>query len=354
MSTTFNVGILGATGAVGQKFVRILNNHPWFTITKLGASERSAGKLYKDAVHWIDDTTMPEAVGNMQVTTCEPKHFGDVDFVFSGLDSSVAEHTEQAFAGAGYPVISNAKNHRMFDHVPLLVPEVNPDHTRMIEAQEFHPGGKGWIVTNPNCVCIPLSMALRPLQDTFGVKRIIMTSLQAISGSGYPGVASLDILGNVLPHIGGEEDKIIEEPQKLLGSLSDKNTIENAEIRIDATATRVPTIDGHLISAYTELSKQPGSQQELEQAFKDWENPIAGLDLPSAPNEAVHVYDDPFHPQPRLDAMRDGGMQLGVGKLTLNDRGDVSFVAMAHNTLRGAAGGAVLNAELLVKQGYLK
>ena len=354
MSHVFQVGILGATGAVGQKFTRLLNQHPWFTIKKMGASERSAGKPYKKAVHWIEDVPLQNEVADLIVTTCEPEHFEGVDFVFSGLDSSVALETEQAFARAGIPVISNAKNHRMFDQVPLLVPEVNPKHTAQIEKQNFHPEGKGWIVTNPNCVCVPLAMALRPLYDTFGVERVIMTSLQAVSGSGYPGVPSLDILGNVLPHIGGEEDKIVTEPNKLLGKLADDGSIKQAEIQIDATATRVPTIDGHLLTVFAELENEAASQSALEQAFDHWENPIAKYDLPSAPAEPIHVHQDSMHPQPRIDAWRDKGMQLGIGRLEHINSKKVRFVALAHNTVRGAAGGAILNAELLAEQGYFK
>lgn len=348
----FNAGILGATGAVGQKFIRLLDGHPWFRVKALGASGRSAGKKYREAAHWIEETEIPEDVAQMDVTLCDPGAFEGVDFVFSGLDSSVATDIERAFAEAGIPVISNAKNYRMFDSVPLLVPEVNPDHIELIESQQFTDDGSGWIVTNPNCVCVPLAMALRPLYDAFGIVSVIVTSLQAVSGAGYPGVPSLDILGNAVPFIGGEEDKIVTEPLKMLGKLSG-NKVEDALFGIQATAVRIPTVNGHLLSVAVRLENPPSDIANVRAAFENWENPIGDLNLPSSPGKPIRLYHEDRFPQPRLHATRGNGMQLGVGRLRAGSVFDVSFMALAHNTIRGAAGGAILNAELLVKKGYL-
>lgn len=349
-----NVGILGATGAVGQKFIRLLANHPWFTVKALGASERSAGKPYRKAAHWIEPTDIPGDVADIEVKNCEPAHFSGVDFVFSGLDSSVATGVERTFAEAGIPVISNAKNYRMDESVPLLIPEINPEHIGLIDTQTFTHDGSGWIVTNPNCVCVPLAMSLRPFYDAFGIESVVVTSMQAVSGAGYPGVASLDILENVVPYIGGEEDKIHTEPLKILGSWNrDTKKIEPADFPVQATAVRVPTIEGHLLSVAVKLDNQPRDIKDVREAVSSWANPIAEFELPTAPEHPVHLYDDPRFPQPRLHAGREGGMQLGIGRLRKGSVADLSYLALAHNTIRGAAGGAILNAELLVQKGYL-
>ncbi|TVQ06232.1 MAG: aspartate-semialdehyde dehydrogenase [Balneolaceae bacterium] len=348
----YSVGVLGATGAVGQKFIRLLQNHPWFTIKALGASGRSAGKAYKDAANWIESTPIPAEIADIIVKDCTAAEFAGIDFVFSGLDSSVATEIEGEFAKAGIPVISNAKNYRTHPNVPLLVPEVNPDHIDLIKTQTFTEDGSGWIVTNPNCVVIPLVMSLRPLFDNFGVKSVILTSLQAISGAGYPGVPSLDILGNVIPFIGGEEPKIADEPLKLLGKLKD-NTVEFADFPIQATATRVPVLNGHFLSVTVELENPPADINDAINAMKTWKSPISDLGLPSAPAYPLSIYDDPRYPQPRLHADSENGMQTAVGRVRPSNVFDISYVAMAHNTIRGAAGGAILNAELLVKKGYL-
>tara|TARA_R110002124_G_scaffold149259_5_gene315356 strand:- start:5459 stop:6508 length:1050 start_codon:yes stop_codon:yes gene_type:complete len=340
------VGILGATGAVGQKFIRLLQNHPWFKIEALGASERSVGKKYKQATNWIEDVSLPDYVAEMTVANCKPDQFKNVDFVFSGLDASVAGDIEGAFAKAGIPVISNAKNFRMDETVPLLVPEVNPDHIALIKNQIFTIDGSGWIVTNPNCVAVPLSLALKPLHDAFGIDTVILTTMQAVSGAGYPGVPSLDILGNVVPFISGEEPKIKPETQKLLASFSD-GKLSQPEIKLSATATRVPTINGHMIAATVKLQKSPSSIEDVKKAIQNWKNPIADLDLPSSPKEVIKLHEDDRYPQPRLHADQENGMQLHMGRLRKSEVFDISFVAMAHNTIRGAAGGAILNAELL-------
>lgn len=347
-----NVGILGATGAVGQKFIRLLETHPWFTISSLGASKRSAGKKYKQAAHWIEKTELPSNASDIVVTECIPSEFADVDFVFSGLDSSVAGDIEKSFAEAGIPVISNAKNYRTHEQVPLLVPEVNPDHAELITKQSFSKNGDGWIVTNPNCVSVPLSMSLKPLDDAFGIDSVVVTSMQSISGAGYPGVPSLDILANIVPYIGGEEDKVETESTKLLGRLN-KNSIAYRDFPIQATAVRVPTVDGHLLSVSVSLETKPESIDEVRKAFTDWKNPIAELDLPSSPETPVRLYEEDRHPQPRLHADREGGMQTAVGRLRKAKVMDIGYVTMAHNTIRGAAGGAILNAELLAAKEYL-
>ncbi len=347
------VGILGATGAVGQKFIRLLQGHSWFEIAALGASERSVGKKYKDAANWIEDVNLPDYIADMTVSTCTPDSFTDVDFVFSGLDSSVATEIEGDLAKAGIPVISNAKNYRQDPSVPLLVPEVNPDHIELIKTQTFTEDGSGWIVTNPNCVAVPLSLALKPIYDAFGIEALQVTTMQAISGAGYPGVASLDILGNVVPFIGGEEPKIAPETQKLLGALKD-GVIERSSYPVDATCTRVPTLNGHMAAVNVKLAKKPASFDEVKKAILNFINPIADLGLPSAPKEVIKLHDRVNYPQPRLHADQEGGMQLHMGRLREAEIFDVSFVCMAHNTIRGAAGGAILNAELLVKKGFLK
>ena len=350
---SFKVGILGATGAVGQKFVRLLQDHPWFRIGALGASERSAGKLYRDAVNWIENVELPDEIGKMTVTECLPAAMGGVDFVFSGLDASVATEIEQAFAAAGIPVISNAKNFREHPDVPLLVPEVNPDHIELIRRQTFSTNATGFIVTNPNCVCVPLVMALRPLYDSFGIESVIMTSMQSVSGAGYPGVPSLDILGNIVPYIGGEEEKIMSEPMKLLGTKQADGTIKPANFPIQATAVRVPVIEGHLLSVAVTFSNKPARLSDVKEALLAWKNPLEAMNLPFSPETALKLYDEPRFPQPGRHAGAGNGMQVSVGRLREGSVFDVSFIALGHNTIRGAAGGAILNAELLVNEGYL-
>lgn len=349
---TFQVGILGATGAVGQKFVRLLEDHPWFKIKALGASERSAGKKYGEAAHWIEATELPADTAPLEVNECDPAKFEGVDFVFSGLDSSVAEGIERNFAEAGIPVISNAKNYRMHDQVPLLIPEINPDHAELIKKQSFHNEGRGWIVTNPNCVSVPLSMSLKPLHDAFGIESVVVTSMQSVSGAGYPGVSSMDIMANVVPYISGEESKVQTEATKVLGSLTDDSIAFN-DFPIQATAVRISTIEGHLLSVSVKLKNKPSTLEEARQAFTDWKSPIADMDLPSSPTNPIRLYTEDRYPQPRLHAERENGMQTAVGRLRKGTVLDLGYVTMAHNTIRGAAGGAILNAELLAAREYL-
>lgn len=343
----YKVGILGATGAVGQKFVEILDSHPWFDVTALAASERSAGKVYKHAANWIGSRPIPPAVADMEVVDTVPDL--DCDFVFSGLDAGVAEELESSFAHAGYPVISNARVFRMHDDVPLLIPEINPDHTALIERQDW--GSGGYIVTNPNCSTVGLSCALRPLVDAFEVDQVQVVTMQALSGAGYPGVASLDVLANVVPYIGGEEEKMATEPRKILGRLGN-GAVEPASMRVSAQCNRVPVLDGHLEC----ISVKFGGHVEAEdvrRAFLGFRSPIDSYELPSSPEHLFQVFDDPRFPQPRRHAEHGRGMMVSIGRIRSCEVLDVKFVALVHNTIRGAAGGAVLNAELLIKQGYL-
>ena len=339
------VGILGATGAVGQKFVELLDGHPDFEIAALAASERSAGKPYREAASWVGSTEMPEAVAEMEVGLCEPGL--DCDFVFSGLDASVAGEIERRFAEAGIPVISNARNHRMDPAVPLLIPEVNPDHTALVDRQPT----PGWIVTNPNCSTVGLVMALKPLVDAFGVEAVSVVTMQALSGAGYPGVSALDALGNVVPFIGGEEEKMAAEPLKLLGTLED-GAIRPAAFPISAQCNRVPVLDGHLECVSVRL-RDAASPKAVADALASFESPLAGLRLPTAPERPLRVFEDERFPQPRRHAGAGGGMQVSVGRVRACPVLGVKFVVLSHNTVRGAAGGAILNAELLAAQGRL-
>ena len=348
MDVRFRVGILGATGAVGQKFIELLDGHPWFEITALAASERSAGKPYREAANWIGSAEIPPEIAAMEVAEAAPGL--DCDFVFSGLDASAAGEIERAFAEAGYPVISNARNYRMHDDVPLLIPEINPDHAALVRKQQWGAEG-GFIVTNPNCSTVGLVCALAPLDAAFGVEAVQVTTMQALSGAGYPGVASLDALANVVPYIGGEEDKLATEPLKLLGTLRD-GMIEPAAFVVSAQCNRVPVLDGHLECISVKLAGDPDAEA-VRAAFEGFESPIAGLDLPTAPAEILHVFDDARFPQPRRHAGLGGGMTVAVGRVRPCPVLGIKFVALVHNTVRGAAGGAILNAELLIRQGYL-
>ncbi|MCH8558719.1 MAG: aspartate-semialdehyde dehydrogenase [Balneolia bacterium] len=351
---TYRVGVLGATGAVGQKFIRLLSDHPWFTIQAVGASERSAGKTYSEAANWVETSEIPSSIKDMVVRECKPEAMNDVDFVFSGMDAGVAGDIERSFAEAGIPVVTNARNYRREPHVPLLVPEVNPHHIEQIKKQTFHPEGKGFIVTNPNCVCVPLTLSMKPLIDAFGVESVVVTSMQAVSGAGYPGVPSMDIMGNVIPYIGGEEEKIMWEPLKVLGELKGDGTVANATLGIHASAYRVPVMEGHLLSVVVKLKQQGITEDQAQQAYANWKNPLDGLELPSAPKQAVRLMDDPRYPQPRLHVQNEGGMQVTVGRVRKAGLFDFAYTALGHNTIRGAAGGAVLNAELLVKKGMIQ
>ena len=342
-------GILGATGAVGQKFVELLDGHPWFEVAALAASERSAGRPYREAAQWIGTSAIPDALADAEVRPATPDALaGACDFVFSGLDSSVAGEIEADFARAGLPVISNAKNYRLNDDVPLLIPEVNPDHRALIDRQDWGAEG-GFIVTNPNCSTVGLVCALHPLAQAFGVEQVQVTTLQALSGAGYPGVASLDALGNVVPYIGGEEEKMTSEPRKLLGTLNDGH-VRPAEITLSAQCNRVPVLDGHIECVSVNLAED-ASAGDVRSAFRAFESPVA--DLPTAPDPLLHVFEEDAFPQPRRHVERGGGMTVSIGRVRPCEVSDVKFVALSHNTVRGAAGGAILNAELLAREDYL-
>ncbi len=342
------VGILGATGMVGQQFIALLANHPWFKVKWLGASERSAGKAYKDAAAWRLPNPLGSDVATMRVDAATPGRAPKL--VFSGLDSSVAGEIEQAFAEAGHVIVSNARNYRMEADVPLLIPEVNADHLGLLKAQDAR-GWKGRIVTNPNCVVVVYAMALAPLRQ-FGLETSIITSLQAISGAGYPGVPSWDILGNVVPFIGGgEEEKIETETNKILGALT-AGGVENHPVRISAAVNRVPVHNGHTGSIAVKLAQRPDAAAIVD-AWNGFRGKPQELDCPSAPKQPIVYLTEANRPQPALDANRDGGMTVSVGRLRACPVLDYKFVALGHNTIRGAAGAAILNAELMHREGLL-
>lgn len=345
------VGVLGATGAVGQQFIRLLDGHPWFEVAAVAASERSAGKTYAEAARWVLGTDIPEAVAGLVVQDAGNVDL-DVDFVFSGLDASVAQEMERAYAARGIPVVSNTRNYRMDPAVPLLIPEVNPDHTALVERQTFDPDGRGFVVTNPNCSTVGLVCALKPLHDAYGVEAVHVVTMQALSGAGYPGVPSLDSLANVVPHIGGEEEKMAAEPLKILGTLG-ADGVENAQIAISAQCNRVPVLDGHLLCVSVRLGGSP-SADAVRETLRTAPDPLADLNLPTSPARWLFVDEAPDAPQTRRHVHRGNGMTVSVGKVQPCDVLGVKFVALVHNTVRGAAGGAILNAELLVAQGRLK
>jgi aspartate-semialdehyde dehydrogenase len=341
------VAILGATGAVGQTFIRLLADHPWFQVAELAASERSAGRTYGDAARWIGDA-MPEQVRDMTVLPCDPRRVSS-PLVFSALDSSVAGEVELAFARAGRLVLSNAKNFRMDDDVPLVIPEVNADHLALLEVQRAKRGWSGGIVTNANCASIMAVVALAPLHEAFGIKRLFVATMQAVSGAGYPGVPSLDILGNVIPYIKDEEPKIEAEICKMLGRRSETR-IDPAAITISAHANRVAVENGHTVCLSVDFETHVGADAALE-ALREWRGDPSARDLPSSPARALVVTDLVDRPQPRRDVDAGRGMTVTVGRVRPDPLFDVKLVAMGHNTIRGAAGASVLNAELLLATG---
>ncbi len=344
------VAVLGATGAVGQTFVRLLADHPWFELQELAASERSAGRPYGEAVHWIDGDP-PAHVATRCVVACDPAAVR-APVVFSALDSSVAGEAEMAFARAGRMVLSNARNHRMAPDVPLLIPEVNPEHLALLARQRRERGWEGAIVTNGNCAVIVMAMALAPLHQAFGVRQLFVTTLQAVSGAGYPGVPSLDILGNVIPFIPGEEEKIAPEICKFLGRVQDAG-VEPAPIAVSAQVTRVPVQHGHTVCLAVGLSRRV-SADEARSALAAWCGAPEARGLPSSPAHPVALHDAPDRPQPRRDAPAGCGMTVTVGGVRADPILDLRLVASGHNTIRGAAGASVLNAELLVAQGLIR
>jgi len=344
------VAILGATGTVGQRFIQLLDNHPFFEIAALTGSERSAGRSYAEAARWVLDTPMPAAVREMRILgEDDPIH---APLIFSALPSKTAGELEAKLAAAGHIVCTNAGDHRMDPDVPLLIPEVNPEHLELVAVQRRRRGWGGAIVANPNCTATPATMALRPLLDAFGVERVMAVSMQALSGAGYPGVPSYDAIDNVIPYIGGsEEEKVETEPQKMLGTLRD-GAVVPATFTTSAHCNRVPVLEGHLVCLSVAFARTP-ARDELVAALRGFRALPQELRLPSAPAEPVIVRDEPDRPQPRRDRDAGGGMSTVVGRVRPCGLLDYKFVALGHNTIRGAAGGSLLNAELMHAQGML-
>jgi len=344
-----SVGVLGATGMVGQHFVKFLQNHPWFDLTWVGASDRSAGKPYREATSWRLDGAMPEKTAALVVSDSKPSP-GAPKLMFSAMDASVATEIERAFAQAGHTVVSNSRNHRMEPDVPLLVPEANADHLAALAIQKAKRGWPGQIVTNPNCSTIVLTMALAPLR-VFGIERVLVTTMQAISGAGYPGVASMDITANVVPYIGSEEEKMESETQKILGAFA-SGAFADLPAPVSAHCNRVPVVDGHMVAISVSLAKKP-SLDEVREALSEFRGIPQQKKLPSAPERPVIVMEQSDRPQPRRDVERENGMAVFVGRLRACPVLGYKMMALGHNTIRGAAGAAVLNAELMHVEGLL-
>lgn len=349
MNSKIPVGILGATGTVGQRFIQILEQHPWFEVAWLAASDRSAGKPYAQAAKWNLNTPLPKNIASMTVNAAVPD--GAPRLIFAALDSTAAKEIEPKFAAAGCAVVSNSSSFRMQEDVPLVIPEVNGDHVALLKTQKWYKDNGGFIVTNPNCSAIGLIMALAPLHHRFGVEKVFVATMQAISGAGYPGVPSLDILGNVIPYIASEEEKMEAESRKLLGSLNGAGVVP-AQLTLSAHCNRVAVEDGHTESVSIKLGK-PAQAEEIINAWNEFRCLPQKLKLPNAPEQPV-IYDPaPDRPQPRLDRDRGNGMSAIVGRLRKCNLFDWKFTVLSHNTIRGAAGAAVLNGELLRAQGYL-
>lgn len=340
------IAILGATGSVGQKFIELLADHPWFEVYELAASEKSAGKKYSDAVNWVMQSQLRKDVGEKVIVNCIPVLESKI--VFSALDASVAGEIEEDFAKAGYVVISNARNHRFDENVPLMVPEINSEHLGLVAMQKF---GNGVIVTNPNCSTIGLVMALKPLHDNFGIESVNVVTMQAVSGGGYPGVPSMDIIDNVIPFIGGEEEKMEKEPRKILGSVSG-NKIEYSDINISAQCNRVAVLDGHTECVQVKLKKK-ASKEEIINSWNNFSGDPQKLNLPFAPQQPVIYLETEKYPQPKLHRNLGNGMAVSIGRLRECNLFDYKFVVLSHNTIRGAAGGTILIAELMKAKGYL-
>ncbi len=350
MSSKISVGVLGATGAVGQKFIKLLEGHPWFEVTEVAASERSAGKRYSEAASWRQNTPIPAEIGNLEVHPCTPDL--KCRIVFSGLDASVAGPIEEDLARAGYVVLSNSRNHRLDPDVPLVIPELNHDHLGLIPIQCKNRRARGYIVTNSNCSTMFLAMALGPLHKAFIVEKVFVVTMQAISGAGYPGVPALDILGNVIPYIGGEEEKMEIETRKILGHFNGTG-IELADFPVSAQCNRVAVEDGHTESVSVKLARKT-TPQEIAEALRQFSGPPQELQLPSAPACPIFVMEEPDRPQPRFDVNRFNGMAALVGRIRSCPILDYKFTVLGHNTIRGAAGASILNAELLKAQGTLE
>jgi aspartate-semialdehyde dehydrogenase len=349
MSEKIPVGILGATGLVGQRFIQLLENHPWFEVAWLAASERSAGQTYAEAARWRLRTAVPARIASMQVSPAEPAAAPKV--IFASLDAGIAKEMEPRFAEAGCAVITNSSAFRMHKDVPLVIPEVNPDHLKLVECQSWRRKSGGFIVTNSNCSVMGLVLALAPLQQKFGLRQVFAVTMQAVSGAGYPGVASLDILGNVIPYIPREEEKMEEEAPKMLGRLNGPAVVPG-DFQISVQCNRVAVEDGHTESVSVKLDRTAEPQQVID-AWNKFRGKPQEMRLPDAPAQPILYDPAPDRPQPRLDAERGGGMSVTIGRLRPCNLLDWKFTVLSHNTIRGAAGAALLNAELLKAQGYL-
>ena len=349
MKNKLPIGILGATGMVGQRYIQLLENHPWFEVAWLAASDRSSGKPYGEAAKWRLDTPLPERIARMTVAAAEPE--GAPKIIFASIDAAYASELEPRFAAAGCAVVSNSSAFRMAPNVPLVLPEVNADHLHLIEGQSWRKESGGYIVTNSNCTVMGPVLALKPIADRFGIEQIFATSMQAVSGAGYPGVASMDIFDNVVPYIANEEEKMEEEMLKLLGTL-DGSTVKPLSARMSASCNRVPVIDGHTVSVSIKLVR-PATHEEILAAWTEF-RPLAGQQLPTAPDQPVQWAPQPDRPQPRLDRNRGNGMAVTVGRLRPCGVLDWKFTVLSHNTIRGAAGATILNAELLASLGKFR
>jgi aspartate-semialdehyde dehydrogenase len=351
MQEKIRVGVLGATGTVGQRFVELLADHPWFELAALTASDASAGHVYGEACRWLLSADMPSGVADMLVQETAPGI--ECDLVFSALPGGLAGPVEEDFAQAGYGVFSNASAHRRDPDVPLLIPEVNPDHLALIATQQARRGWKrGFVVTNPNCSAVMLTVPLAPLQQRFGVRSVLVTTMQGLSGAGYPGVPSLDALDNVIPFIGGEEEKLSFEPRKMLGTVNG-DQVQLADFSISAHCNRVSAREGHLESVSVALVRS-ATLEEVIQAWREWQPLPQQLNLPTAPQPALVVRAEAERPQTRLDRDAGKGMAVSVGRLRPCEVLDIKFVTIGHNTIRGAAGASVLNAELMLAQGMIE
>lgn len=344
------VAVLGATGAVGQRFVQLLTDHPWFKITAVTGSKRTSGGKYNEVSRWVLDEDPPESLGDMIVSSTEPNLPARI--VFSALPSRVAQQLEPDLAEAGYIVCSNASAYRQEPDVPLIIPEINADHLALLERQRANREWDGLIVTSPNCTTTGLAMTLKPLDQAFGVRQVFVTTLQAVSGAGYPGIPYLDIVDNVIPYISGEEEKVQQETRLLLGRIEAGDRLP-AEIGISAQTNRVPVVDGHTLSIAVKCEHPPTADDAI-QVFEEFRGPGETLNLPSAPQKPVLVRTEPNRPQPRRDRDSDAGMSVTVGRVRPCPLLDLRMVSVVHNTLRGAASGSILNAELLVAKGYLR
>ncbi len=351
MNEKISVAVLAATGSVGQRFISLLENHPWFEVKAVTGSERTAGGTYAEGCRWLLPGDIPAAVANLPVLPSDPAGLKDICVVFSALPSEIAKTVEPEFARSGMAVFSNASAYRREPDVPILLPEVNTDHAALVEIQRKQRGWKGCIVTNPNCTSTGLTVALKALQNAFGIHKVFAVSMQALSGAGYPGVPSLDILDNVIPYIAGEEEKVEWETRKMLGSLNE-NKVELADFTLSAHTNRVAVSDGHMVCFSVELQKKASPEEAME-VLRAYQAPSACWNLPSTPIPVIEVKTEPNRPQPRLDRLTGNGMTTVVGRVRKDPLFDLKMVVLSHNTIRGAAGGSIYNAELLVEMGLV-